>query len=299
MIHFLSFSIKQALEGLWRNRVMSLAATVTMVLMLVLLASLVIVLAGMQAGLTFIESKVEIRAELATGVPQDRVDGLQAQLLALPEVSAVNYISKEQALEEFRAQRLAAGEADLTEYAGYNPFPAQVSVKLRDPRQSSQVISVVQEAQRQGVVSRVIEQQKNIDRLVSVTALLRTIGIAVLALVALTVLLIVVNSIRMAVMSRAQEIEIMRLVGASDAFVRWPFIVEGLLIGLIGALITLGLLLLASGPIVNLGDAIAGQVPVGFSQSLTTQVAVLVMSAGLGLGGVGAWISVRAYLRRG
>ena len=78
MIHFLSFSFKQALEGLWRNRVMSLAATVTMVLMLVLLSSLVIVLAGMQAGLSFIESKVEIRAELATGVPQDRVDTLQA-----------------------------------------------------------------------------------------------------------------------------------------------------------------------------------------------------------------------------
>jgi len=299
VIHFLSFSVKQAFEGLWRNRVMSLAATVTMVLMLVLLSSLVIVLAGMQAGLSFIEGKVEIRAELATGVPQDLVDTLQAQLLALPEVSGVNYITKEQALEEFRAQRRAAGEADLTQYAGYNPFPAQVSVKLKDPRQSSQVISVVQEAQRQGVVSRVIEQQKNIDQLVSVTALLRTIGIAVLALVALTVLLIVVNSIRMAVMSRAQEIEIMRLVGASDAFIRWPFIVEGLLVGLIGAAITLGLLLLASGPIVDLADAIAGQVPVGFSQSLTTQVALLVLSAGLGLGGVGAWISVRAYLRKG
>jgi cell division protein FtsX len=113
-----------------------------------------------------------------------------------------------------------------------------------------------------------------------------------------SVLLIVVNSIRMAVMSRAQEIEIMRLVGASVAFVRWPFIFEGLIVGLMGALITLCLLLLASRPIVDLANAIAGQVPVGFSESLTTQVAVLVLAAGLGLGGVGAWISVRAYLRR-
>ncbi|MDQ3493569.1 MAG: hypothetical protein M3452_09970, partial [Chloroflexota bacterium] len=64
MIHFLAFSIRRAVEGLWRNRVMSLAATVTMVLMLVLLASLVIVLSGMQAGLDFVESKVEVRAEL-------------------------------------------------------------------------------------------------------------------------------------------------------------------------------------------------------------------------------------------
>jgi cell division transport system permease protein len=80
--------------------------------------------------------------------------------------------------------------------------------------------------------------------------------------------------------------------------VRWPFIFEGILVGLIGALITLGLLLLASRPIVDLANAIAGQVPVGFSQSLTTQVAALVLGAGLGLGGLGAWISVRAYLRR-
>ena len=119
-----------------------------------------------------------------------------------------------------------------------------------------------------------------------------------MALVGFTVLLIVVNTIRMAVMSRADEIEIMRLVGASDAFIRWPFIFEGILVGLVGALITLGLLLLASGPINQLANTIAGQVPVGFSRTLAGQIAALVIGAGVGLGGIGAWISVRAYLRR-
>jgi len=295
VIHFLSFSVRQALEGLWRNRVMSLAATVTMVLMLVLLSSLVIVLSGMQAGLDYIEGKVEIRAELNDGAPQDRVDALQATLTALPEVSAVSYVSKDQALAEFRAQRAAAGDQDLTQYVGFNPFPAQLSVKLRDPKQSDQVISVLQG--QQGVVAKVVEQQKPIDQLVNVTSTLRTVGFAVLVLVGLTVLLIVVNSIRMAVMSRSPEIEIMRLVGASDPFIRWPFIFEGLLIGLLGAGVTLGLLLLASGPITELAGAVAGQVPVGFSRSLTSQIAVLVLAAGLGLGGFGAWLSVRAYLR--
>jgi cell division transport system permease protein len=296
VVHFLAFSIKQAVEGLLRNRVMSLAATVTMVLMLVLLASLVIVLSGMQAGLDFIESKVEIRAELNDGVPQERVDALQARLTALPEVAAVSYVSKEQALEDFRRQREEAGEPDLTQYVGFNPLPAQLSVKLHDPRASAPVIELLES--ETATVARVIEQQKNIDRLVNVTAMLRTIGLGVLALVALTVLLIVVNSIRMAVMSRAQEIEIMRLVGASDPFIRWPYNFEGLLVGLIGAANTLVLLLLASEPITSLAKGIAGQVPVGFSRSLTTQIAVLVVGAGLGLGGIGAWISVRAYLRQ-
>lgn len=295
MIGFVAFSVRQAIEGLWRNRVMTLAASVTMVLMLVLLSSLVIVVTGMEAGLAFIESKVEVRAELNDGVTSDRVDNLTAQLLALPEVSAVDYISKDQALQEFQAQRAELGEQDLTQYAGFNPFPAQLSIKLRDPKQFSQVVSTLDDAP--GVVGRVIQQQVNVDRLISVTGLLRTIGLVVLVLVGVTVLLIVVNSIRMAVMSRATEIEIMRLVGASNAFIRWPFIFEGILVGLIGAAVTLSLLLAASGPISDLAGAISGPVDVGFSRALTGQIVGLVLAAGLGLGGLGAWISVRAYLR--
>lgn len=295
MIHFLAFSLQRAAEGLWRNRVMSLAATVTMVLMLVLLASLVIVLSGMQAGLDFVESKVEIRAELQEGVPQERVDALRDEVTALPEVESVTYVSKQEALAQFRA-RLADGQEDLTEVVGSNPLPAQLVVKLRDPREFGAVRRTLQEPS--GVVTRVVEQQSNVDRLVSITGLLHTVGIIIIALVGLTVLLIVVNSIRMALMSRSDEIEIMRLVGASDAFVRWPFIFEGLLVGLLGALVTLGLLSLAAGPISQLATTIAGQVPVGFGDRLTSQVAAVVMAAGLGLGGLGAWLSVRAYLGR-
>lgn len=295
-MHLVAFSLRQALEGLWRNRVMSLAATVTMVMMLVLLSSLVIVLAGMQAGVSYVESKVDIRAELAEGVPQERVDALTAQLQALPEVASVTYVSKEQALDDFNRQRAEAGEQDLSGYIT-NPFPARLSVRLVDPRRYEPVMTVLDDAQGP-VVAKVIDSLRAVDRLVSVTATLRTIGVAVLLIVGITVLLIVVNSIRMAVMSRAQEIEIMRLVGASDHFVRWPFIVEGLLVGLIGALITLSLLLAASAPISEVARAIAGTVPVDFSRSLTIQIVSLVLAAGLGLGGVGAWISVRAYLRQ-
>ncbi|MBA3627901.1 MAG: ABC transporter permease, partial [Chloroflexi bacterium] len=219
MIHFLAFSLQRAAEGLWRNRVMTLAATVTMILMLVLLASLVIVLSGMQAGLDFVESKVEVRAELQEGVPQERVDALRDHVAALPEVEGVTYVSKEEALAQFRA-RLADGQEDLTEVVGSNPLPAQLVVKLRDPREFGAVRSTLQEPS--GVVIRVVEQQSNVDRLVSITGLLHTVGIIIIALVGLTVLLVVVNSIRMALMSRSDEIEIMRLVGASDAFVRWP-----------------------------------------------------------------------------
>jgi cell division transport system permease protein len=296
MIHFLAFSVRRAFEGFRRNAVMSLAATVTMVLMLGLLASLVIVLSGMQAGLRFVEEKVEIQAFLNDGVTRDQVAALEAEIAALPEVASVTFTSKEQALEEFRAQLAAEGREDLTTVTGTNPIPAKLSVKLRDPRDFGDVVETLESAP--GLVSEVIEQQKNVDRLVEVTSLLRTVGAVILGIVGVTVLLIVVNTIRMAVMSRADEIEIMRLVGASDAFIRWPFIFEGIFVGLVGALVTLGLLALASAPISSLANAIAGQVPVGFSEQLASQVASLVVATGVGLGGLGAFISVRTYLRR-
>lgn len=90
----------------------------------------------------------------------------------------------------------------------------------------------------------------------------------------------------------------MRLVGASDAYVRWPFILEGILIGMAGAVITLMLLLAVSAPMSDLARQIAGEVPLGFDRSLTVQIVSVVLAAGLGLGGIGAWISVQAYLRR-
>jgi cell division transport system permease protein len=295
-MRFLRFSVRQALQGLWRNRVMNIAATVTMTLMLVLLSALVILISGVEAGLAFIESKVEVRAELHDGLRVDSISEFQARLDALSEVASTRFVSKEQALADFQAARAEQGQADLSDlYRDFNPFPAYFAVELRDPRQSRSVVALLES--ETGLVRTVLGQQTGIDRLVSLTALLRNLGAVVLAFVGLTVLLIVINSIRMALMSRAQEIEIMRLVGASDRYVRWPFILEGVFIGLAGAVVTLFLLLIASGPISELASEIAGQVPLGFDSALTLQIVAIVSAAGLGLGGVGAWISVRAYLR--
>ena len=296
-MHFLRFSVRLALQGLWRNRIMNIAATVTMILMLILLSALVIVISGVEAGLNYVESKVEVRAELHDGLLEERVFEFRDGLGGLSEVAAVTYVSKDDALAAFRASRAEQGQEDITDlYTDFNPFYAYFAVELRDPRESRELISAL-EAET-SLIRAVLGQQTGIDRLVELTSQLRNLGVVVLAFVGLTVLLIVINSIRMALMSRAQEIEIMRLVGASDRYVRWPFILEGVFIGLAGSLITLLLLLIASRPISDLASDIAGAVPLGFDQSLTLQIVAVVMGAGLGLGGVGAWISVRTYLRR-
>ena len=294
-MRFLQFSIRQALQGLWRNRVMNIAATVTMILMLILLSALVIIINGVEAGLEYVESRVEVRAEIHDGLRDEVRQEFQARIDAHPLIASSIYTSKEEALAQFIEDRIAEGQTDITPLYNVNPFPAHFSVELVDPKRSVEVADFLRA--ETGVVSNVLGQQTGIDRLVELTSQLRNLGVIVLAFVGLTVLLIVVNSIRMALMSRAQEIEIMRLVGASDRYVRWPFILEGVFIGLAGAILTLMLLLIASRPISDLATDIAGAVPLGFDRSLTLQIVAIVMGAGLGLGGVGAWISVRAYLR--
>ena len=294
-MHFLRFSVRQALQGLWRNSVMTFAATFTMILMLILLSALVIVIAGVEAGLDYIETRVEVRAELHRGVLQERVDDLMTRVEALPEVAGVTYTSEEEALQQFLATREEQGQ-DTSVIAGVsNPLYAYLTVDLVNPRESDAVVEMLRG--ETGLVRFVPNQQLGIDRLVELTAQLRNLGVIVLSFVALTVLLIVVNSIRMALMSRAQEIEIMRLVGASDRYVRWPFILEGVFIGLAGAFITLVLLLVASPAISDVASDIAGSVPLGFDRSLTLQIVAISLGAGVGLGGLGAWISVRTYLR--
>ncbi len=295
MFGFLGFSLRRAVQGFWRNIVMSLAATVTMILML-LLAGLVIILSGLQAGLQFIEQKVEVQATINDGVSQERVDALKSRLEGLPEVGSVTYTNKAEALAEFRETLRQQGREDLTAVTGTNPIPAKLSAKLRDPRVYGDVVQVLKGPP--GVVRDVIETQKVVDALITITSVMRTAGLVVLLMVGLTVLFIVVNTIRMAVMARADEIEIMRLVGASDAFIRWPFIFEGLLVGLLGAAVTLALLGLSAEPISHLTAAIVSQVPVGFDQRLGQQLIVLVLGSGLVLGGLGAFISVRTYLIR-
>ena len=115
--------------------------------------------------------------------------------------------------------------------------------------------------------------------------------------VGLIVLFIIVNSIRLAVVARAEEIEVMRLVGASDAFIRWPFVFEGAFIGLLGAVATLAVLAAAADPVGGLMVGFFEVLPVQLG-SLSRDTAILVLASGLGLGILGSWVSVRTYLLR-
>ena len=294
MISFVVFSMKRAWQGFWRNALMSVAATATMVLMLLLLAGFFIIQTGLLAGLQFTEQKVQVVAYLQPNVTDGQIATMRDRLEAMPAVASADYVSREQALADFRDSMKAQGREDLTKYLDSNPLYASLEVKLADP---AAVALVAQALRDEPQVRNVINIEDLVQRVLTVTSILRTGGTVLLLVVGVIALFIIVNTIRLAVVARAEEIEIMRLVGASDAFIRWPFVFEGAFVGFLGAAIALGILAVAAEPIGGFMVDFFRVLPIQFG-SLTRDLVTLVMGAGVGLGILGSWLSVRTYLIR-
>jgi len=294
VISFLFFSIRRAWQGFWRNALMSLAATATMVLMLLLLAGFFIIQKGLLAGLEFTEQKVEVVADIYDNAQPSQVEDVRQRVLSLPEVADVTFVSREEALAKFRERLKEQGEEDLTKALDSNPLHASLEVKLVSPEVFGAVVAMLRE---EPIVEKVKEQQKLVNELLTVTEILRTVGTVLLLVVGVIALFIIVNTIRLAVFARADEIEIMRLVGASDAFIRWPFVFEGAFVGFLGAVLTLSALALAAEPINDFMVAFFQVLPIEVG-SMTRDIVTLVMGTGVGLGILGSWVSVRTYLIR-
>ena len=292
-LRFIGFSVVRAWQGFWRNAMMSLAATATVILMLALLAALFIVIAGLNSGLEFIESKVAVTARLVDDLPFGARIALMDDIEALPGVASVDYVSPADAMRRLEeAYRETGQELDLGGSDDRIKLFASLEIALVDPEASGQVTAALAEREE---VERILTKQAEYDTLLGVINTIRTVGIAVVVLVGLTVLFMIINTIRIAVYSRANEIEIMRLVGASDSFIRWPFILEGVLCGLIGAVVTVIGVAAIWDPIQPAMVSVF-QMPTAVSAQYLTTIAVLLFAVGLGIGALGSWISVRSYL---
>ena len=296
MISFVVFSMRRAWQGFWRNALMSFAATATMVLMLMLLAGFWIMQTGLLSALQFTEQKVQVVAYLQPTASDTQIQALEDRIRAMPEVISVDFVTRDEALDKFRASLKAQGREDLTRYLDTNPLFASFEVRMVDAADVA-VVSERLDPSNEPIIRNVLNQKDFIANLVTVTDILRTAGTIVLVVVGIIALFIIVNTIRLAVVARGEEIEIMRLVGASDAFIRWPFVFEGAFVGLLGALITLGLLALGAEPLSGFMADFFRVLPLQMD-SLTRDLVLLVLGTGIGLGILGSWVSVRTYLIR-
>jgi len=286
-----------AAQGFLRNPAMSLASTLTVTLMLTLFAFFMTTDRGLQAAVSVLESKVELALFIDDNAKVSDVLALKAQIERDPSVARVDYVTKEQAF-----QRLSAIAANRQDFKladiSTNPLPASLEIKMADPREAKRMAEDLRAEIGNGVVYDVIDNPQVVDQLLTITRVLSVGGIAILGMMLFVALFVIVNTIRIAVHARRDEIEIMQLVGASDWFIRWPFILEGMIVGALGALVSLAILFAAAGPVTSVMVDFLQVLPVSFGAEFAIQLVASVFAVALLVGAGGATLSVRSHLAK-
>jgi cell division transport system permease protein len=295
-VRLIRLSISAAANGLSRNRLATIAATTTMTLMLMVLASVLVIRAGLDAALSYADSKVEVIAYIKSSVTESEARSLQVQIEGIEGVKGATYVSADDALAAFKVRLKERGEPDLTGNLGVNPLPASYEISLDNPSDTGRVADGLAAIPDAASISRVIDGRALAESLSAITGALRIVGLIIVIGFSLAVLAVVVNAIRLAILARSDEIAIMRIVGASATWVRLPFILEGLAIGAAGALITLFIFGILSASIGAVMLNLFRVLPVQTSAILAGQVSLSVVAAGLGLGALGALLSLRGRL---
>jgi cell division transport system permease protein len=293
----LEYVATTAAQGFWRNPVMSLASTFTVGLMLLLFAFFLATDRGLQAAVSVLESKVETAAFLEDDAKVSDVLALRTRLEADPAVSKVDYITKEQAMT--RLVDIAAKRPDIQIVdTSSNPLQNSLEIKLAHAQEAPRVTAALRAEIGNGVIADVVDNPQVVEKLLTITRVLSFGGLAVLAMMLVVALFVIVNTIRIAVHARRDEIEIMKLVGATDWFVRWPFIVEGMLVGALGAVAATAVVLVAAGPVMNAMVNFIEVLPLSFGTTFLWQLIGSVFALALAVGGGGAMLSVRAHLAK-
>ena len=289
------YAVTAALVGLWRHRFMTGATVLTTTLMLLMLNVFVVLVTHLNVALEALEHRVNVIAYIREDAPPGKVRELQSSLQNRSDVLEVIYVTKDEALARLREH--FADRAELLAMVSDNPLPASLEIRARDPGSLQNIVSLLEtKVGPESVLEEVALQEDIVERLLSLTTATRVAGVAMTGGLAVVSLFIVINTIRIAVYSRRQEIEVMKLVGATDWFVRWPFVFEGMLYGLLASLLTLLIVVPAYDPVVENFWALLSFLPVERDPQFATKLALMTMVVGITLGAAGSYISVRRFL---
>ena len=286
-----------AWEGFWRNPVMSIASTLTVSLMLLLFAFFIVTDRGLQAAVAVLESKVELVLYLEDTAKPSDVLNFKARIERDPAVTRVDYVTKDQALARLREIAARKKDFDLAD-VDTNPLPASLEVKMASAQETSRLAASLKDEVGRGVVSDVVDNPTVVEKLLTITRVLSIGGVAVLGMMLFVALFVIVNTIRIAVHGRRDEIEIMKLVGATDWFVRWPFILEGMLVGALGATVSLAIIIAGAGPVTTAMIGFLDILPVSLGANFIAELVLGVFGFALLVGAGGASISVRTHLAK-
>ena len=293
MFSSLSYFWGETFRSLFRNRFMAIASVLTVTLSMFILGVFLSAVLNINHMASYLENQVEMTVYLKDGLTTDQVMGIGKYLKAQPGMKEIKFTNKDQAMKDFR-ERMGDQQGLLDAING-NPLPASYQMSFQTPEQLKTAAEVV--AKYQGVET--VQYGKDIiEQLYKVAQIIRLSGIVLIIFLAGAELFIISNTIRLTVFARRREIQIMKYVGASNGFIRWPFLFEGMVIGFLGSGFA-SLILWEGYKTVVSEMAAAGlvfipMIPLWPFMGYTT---LIILAAGIVIGVTGSAISLRKYMK--
>lgn len=293
--------IKSGLKSFWRNGWLSTATISIMVLTLLVITALLMLNVVAGAVLKNLQEKIDISVYFKLEASEEDILVTKSQLEKLEEVERVDYVSREEALNRFKEKHknnpyLIQSLQEL----GENPLEASLNIKAKEASQYEAISSFLEGIYYSNIIDKVDYRQNKevIEKLSNIIANIKVVGLSLTGILILIVILVTFNAIRLAIYSAREEIKIMRLVGANNWFIRGPFVVEGVLYGIISSLITVGILY----PICYfVSPRISGFLPIEdffvYFQANFWALLVLLLGLAIVLGVFSSLLAMRKYLK--
>jgi cell division transport system permease protein len=299
--------VKAGFVNFWRNAVVSLSAILVMTVALFVVGSTMLISAFLDSTIEDIRGKVDINIYFSADAAETEILGFRRDLEALPEVKSVEYISRDLAIEQFKLRHANDNlMMQAIEELPDNPLGAILNVKAKDPANYEAIAKYIDGKREEMAGSGEqliysVNYAKNkviIDKLTKITAGVERVSAAVLLLLLSIAVVITFNTIRLAIYVSREEIAIMRLVGANNSFVRGPFIVEGMIYGMVASLISTGLFYPATLWLRGATDGFYGGIDMfGYYLREFNQIFLILLAVGVTLGALSSWLAVRRYLK--
>jgi cell division transport system permease protein len=297
------FFLREALRALRRNAAPSLAAFATVLITTLVLGVFIPVVRAATAKTNEVRNKIELEVFIADSASKAQVTELGNMIRDINHVESIQYVSKNQALNILKA-RLDRRDDPITQgLLPNNPLPASYRIHLDDPGNVGLVKNSLQPRGTDGrpryispAIDDVQDREDDTKKILSATSTIKILLASLAALLVLASILLVANTIRLSIFARRREVEVMRLVGATNWFIRWPFVIEGVIVGFFGAVAAVALLWVAKVTLVDPWADRFALIAAPRTISFTLLVVVL-LAAGMAVSALGSGITLRRFLR--
>lgn len=292
------FYLGEAFDSLIKNKLMAFASTITVASCIFILSISFCIAKNINYALVQLNDAIGLSVIVSDDLPAEKVNVLYEKIVDIPYVNEVKFVSSEDALKEL-SLTLEDSAQILNGFKDDNPLPRSFDITLKDNKFYSDVIKSLEKLKSDGIAN-IKHAQEETNILLSLSKIIRVISAVVVLALALISVIIIINTIKLAVNSRKDEISIMKYIGATNWFIRWPFIIEGMIIGFVGAIIPIAISWPSYDKLVMI---ICDKIPVikklfDFEPGIVIFSELIPLALGLGvmIGIIGSFSSVRKYL---